>query len=513
MPLNPEAAVRHAAGSADYLRAAFEASPLPMAVGAERRLIAVNPAFERLLGYAARDLVGRSTRQLFPSAAEYERVGATYLAACARGEACHLETELVAREGRRISCLFHVHAIDPNDLSRGVVGIVEDVTERKRAQEMLRQSRERLAFLIQATPVVIYTARPDDLRATFVSDNVAAQTGYAAAQFTGEPDFWARHIHPEDAPRVMAEFGRLGERGELLIEYRYRVGDGSYRWMRDGARLVRDAHGTPAEIVGYFLDVTEHRRAVDLAAEQAERIAAQAALLEDSNRFKSEFIARMSHELRTPLNTVLGFAELIEHMTDDPALIRAHAREIHGAGERLRLLVNDMLALAEIEASRAPFAAEPLAPLRLAEAAVRAAQPLAEGRGVALRVVVPPRLPELAGDERKLRLALGHLLANAIKHSPPGAAVTLAARAGDGTAVEFSVEDRGAGISAQDQAKLFRPFVQLEPALTRRHGGSGLGLALVARIAALHEGSAAVHSEPGQGSVFTLRIPLAHKEA
>ena len=134
--------------------------------------------------------------------------------------------------------------------------------EHMQADEALRKSENRLAFLVQATPAVIYTAKASgDFGAMFVSANITSLTGYAPSEFVENSGFWVSRTHPDDLPRVMAELERLPERGEVLTEYRFRYKDGSYHWVQDGCRLTRDAHGAPEAVVGYWLDITERKQA------------------------------------------------------------------------------------------------------------------------------------------------------------------------------------------------------------------------------------------------------------
>ncbi|MGK7875248.1 MAG: PAS domain S-box protein [Xenococcaceae cyanobacterium] len=143
-----------------------------------------------------------------------------------------------------------------------VVGIAEDITERKRTQQQLRQTQERLQYLVKASPAAIYSAKTTgDCSATFISENVSSQLGYEARKFLDNPKFWIEHIHPEDAPHVLAELARAVNQGHYTLEYRFRHRDGSYRWIQDEARLVRDAEGNPLEVVGYLADISDRKQA------------------------------------------------------------------------------------------------------------------------------------------------------------------------------------------------------------------------------------------------------------
>ncbi len=378
-----------------------------------------------------------------------------------------------------------------------LVGVVRDVTG---ARHSLAEAEARYRSLAENLGVLVYRADPVTLRAMYVNRFVQQLYGYSAEEWLRDPALWERTIHPEDRERVLAEAAKaLSGPGEGRIEYRIVRRDGGVRWVVDSFFLERDRAGAPVALNGVMDDVTERR----LATER----------LVEADRAKSAFLAAMSHELKTPLNAILGFADLLRDETAQASAARAHAEDILAAGRRLLALLTDVLDFARLESGGEPLRREPVdIALLLAEAAA-AQRAEAERRGLALAV-------EAAGagtaevDARRLRLMVAHLLSNALKFTPRGGRVTLAAaRPGDGQWLELSVADTGAGIAPADRARLFRPFVQLDAALSRQHGGTGLGLALVKRIAELHGGEVKVQSEQGRGSVFTVRLPAAAKEA
>ncbi len=148
------------------------------------------------------------------------------------------------------------------ELSQRIVELEASEAERKPAAEELRATKERLQYLVSSSPAVIYTSRPSgDYGATFISENVALKMGYEPREFIEDSGFWADHIHPEDAPRIFEELPRLFEHGHHTHEYRFLRKDGTYRWMRDETKLVRDADGNPVEIIGYWIDITERKQA------------------------------------------------------------------------------------------------------------------------------------------------------------------------------------------------------------------------------------------------------------
>ena len=367
------------------------------------------------------------------------------------------------------------------------------------SQAELRQSRERLDFLVSAAPVVIYAAQAHgDFGTTFVSANVRTQLGHDPAEFTASPGFWASHIHPQDRERVFADLPALFEAGEHTHEYRFAHKDDSWRWMRDAAVLTRDAAGAPLEIVGYWIDITKEHRAEE---------AIQGAL-----RMKTEFMTNVTHELRTPLNSVIGFAELLHDQVPGPLNARqtGFAADILASGQRLLALVEGILEMSRLDAAETSLEREAVDVGAALAARAAAHHALADAHGVSISLELAPDLGDAELDPRALRRMLDALIDNAIKFNREGGRVTLSARrAGDW--LEIAVADSGSGIAGEDLAKLFQPLVQLDAGLARRAGGIGLGLALARRLAELHGGTIEVQSEPGQGSSFTLRLPMKEK--
>ncbi len=148
-----------------------------------------------------------------------------------------------------------------------------DITDRKRAEESLKETTELLEHLLKVSPTVVYRCEPSgSYPATFISANVEKQLGYEPRQFTNDPQFWASHIHPDDAPRIFAELADIFQRDCHTHEYRFLHQDGTYRWMRDELRLTRDAEGNPLDIVGSWVDITDRKQAELELAEAGQRL-------------------------------------------------------------------------------------------------------------------------------------------------------------------------------------------------------------------------------------------------
>jgi signal transduction histidine kinase len=230
----------------------------------------------------------------------------------------------------------------------------------------------------------------------------------------------------------------------------------------------------------------------------------------ESNRLKSEFLANVSHELRTPLNSILGFAELLKDALNSAGPDSKSARyvaNIHQSGKHLLDLINDLLDLAKIEAGRMEIRAEPLSLPDLFEGLGNILKPLLEQKGLKLNCPVDADVPILRTDPGKLQQILYNFLSNAIKFSPAGGQIEVAAGRSDDR-VRISVTDHGPGINPGKQQLIFEKFRQADASVTRTHSGTGLGLAISKELVALLNGSIGVRSAEGEGATFWIDIPL-----
>jgi len=247
---------------------------------------------------------------------------------------------------------------------------------------------------------------------------------------------------------------------------------------------------------------------------QNEALERQAAELEQANRMKSEFLATMSHELRTPLNAIIGFAEalhddLIGELTAEQ---RDCIGDIRASGAHLLALINDILDLSKVEAGKVELDCEAIDVIPLLANALAMVRERAYAHGIALASHVDSEMPLVMVDGRRIKQIVLNLLSNAVKFTPDGGRVELRGSYvddGERARLVIAVSDTGIGISADDREKLFRPFVQVDSSLARRFEGTGLGLALVKRLALLHGGDVSIESEIGKGSTFTVSIPCA----
>jgi PAS domain S-box-containing protein len=485
------------------------------------RFTDVNDAWERTLGYTREELLGRPLLDLVEPedhAMTLDEAERLHVASTTHAFTNRYRTKSGAVRWLMWSAVAH-------DDTREIIAVARDVTEVKRYEAALLEHRERLSELVRertealvATesrtrhllargPAVVYTCEPaGDFAMTYVSPNVREVLGIAPERFTERADFWLANVHPDDAARIqrgLADLADLDGRGTELHEYRFRRADGVYRWIRDEFRLLRDDDGAAAEIVGYWIDITERRSQME-----ALREARDAA--EQASRAKSDFLSRMSHELRTPMNAILGFGELLGLERER---LSANQREglghIMGAGRHLLTLIDGVLQLAKIDAGQEDILSEAIAVDDVTARCEALVRPSARRREVTIERAPCPGL-YVRGDAVRLMQVLVNLLTNAIKYNRRGGRVRLAAEAFDGR-VRISVEDTGAGIDARELPRLFDPFYRVNVNTTVE--GSGIGLSICRRLVELMGGSIGVASEPGVGSEFWIELPQETADA
>lgn len=305
------------------------------------------------------------------------------------------------------------------------------------------------------------------------------------------PDEWERHKADLAARRPFRDF-----RFE-------RVGaNGTVHYIAASGRPFFDKGGRFRGYRGSCRNITE-----EVKARQATTAAVVAA--EDANRTKTEFLANMSHELRTPLNAILGFSELIRNRfeADDKPELAEYANYIHSAGQHLLGVFNTILDAAKIENGRIALREDKVDladAIRLSVAAIEAEARAGE---VEIESLVAPELAFLWADPCRLNQILLNICSNAVKFTPPSGRVQIAARACSSGGVKISISDTGIRMAAEDIPKALKPFQQLESQLSRRFGGTGLGLPVAKALIDLHGGTLDIESVQGRGTLVVIGFP------
>jgi PAS domain S-box-containing protein len=389
------------------------------------------------------------------------------------------------------------HAADGTPLR--LVGTVQDVTETHESRQRLAESEERFRRMTEAMPQIVWAAGADGV-VDFYNARWREFTG--TMQESGLGDGWRSIVHPDHLQATAEGWSHAVSTGSTYeIEHLIRRTDGEYRWMLSRAVPLRDDHGSVMRWFGTATDIHDQKQ-----AEAELRTARDAA--EGASRAKSQFLAVISHELRTPLTAVIGFADLLESGALGPLADRQRdaVRRIAASSWGLVSIIDEILTFSRTEAGRELVRPQVLDVVDVAGGVVDLLKPQAALRGLTLSFAADAPSISLLSDAGKIRQILTNLLGNAVKFTEAGTVRVEVSRAADDTA-EVTVRDTGPGIPAHQLDLIFEPFTQGDQSNTREKGGTGLGLAVSRRLARLLGGDVTVESEPGSGSVFTLRLP------
>jgi len=411
-----------------------------------------------------------------------------------------------------------------------VLVTLRDATERKQTEAALKKSEEHFRQVISSISDHIYVTEYTSTgqRVNHYLSPVETLTGYPIEKLLANWSFWPSCIiHPDDRGLAAAQAERFSQGFNGEVEYRLIRADGRVIWVRDSGRVEKNPDTGSIMVYGVVSDVTERKQAeLTLAEERAQlarRVDERTAELQTANaelaraaRLKDEFLAVMSHELRTPLNAILGMSEILRENVYGP-LNEAQQnalRHIEEGGRHLLELINDILDLSKIEAGKMELTIAPTSISSVCRASLRFVQQMAHKKRLKVSSVLDPQVEVIQADERRLKQVLVNLLTNAVKFTAEGGQIGLEVNGDEANhVVHFTIWDAGIGIAEEEIGRLFRPFVQIDSSLSRRHEGTGLGLSLVSRLVEMHGGGVSVQSKVGEGSRFTVSLPWQGKLA
>jgi cell cycle sensor histidine kinase DivJ len=379
--------------------------------------------------------------------------------------------------------------------------------DRQRSADQAAAAGAAMYRFLADNAMDLITRHSADGRIRFASPSSYALLGRVPDEILGLAP--AALVHGDDLKAMQAAFVEASYFGRAArVEVRLRHRDNNYIWTEIRCRPAALVPGDVADIVAVTRDISERK------AQERTLIEARDAAL-SASRAKSRFLANMSHELRTPLNAIIGFSEVMTREMFGPvgsARYQEYSRLIHESGGHLLELINGVLDMSKIEAGKFELYEELFVLEDAVESAVRFVRMQAERGGVVLRTHIAPGARTIFADKRAIKQILVNLLSNGVKFTPRGGEVQVRVSV-DARGLELAVSDTGVGIAPADVQRLGQPFEQVEGEHVRSKEGTGLGLALVKGLAAMHGGDAQLESVLGEGTTVRVRLPYAVVDA
>ena len=465
----------------------------------ERATFTASPELETIFGIAPRG--GRATRDELQRVVHHDDF-----------DALRQAVRTAVREHREFTATFRFRhaggqwrwleargrpASDVGGPEGLLFGVAGDVTEHRAAQQAQAQFELRFRTMVDAIPQLAFMARPDGW-VYWYNRRWYEYTGSKPQEMDGWG--WQQVHDPAVLPSMLARWKeslRTGEPFEMVFPLR--GADGRFRPFLTRVQALKDDSGQVTHWFGTNTDITAQQRAEEE--------------LRSADRRKDEFLATLAHELRNPLAPIRTAIDLMQRSTAMPPALQPLRAVLDRQSKHLERLVDDLLELSRISQGKVMLHRRPASVVECVHEAIEAVRPSLDRARHELRVVVcaDPLVADV--DPTRMVQTFVNLLGNAVKFTPAGGRIEVAVRR-EGAQALVRVRDDGIGITAEHIGTIFEMFSQAQPALERAEGGLGIGLALVRGLVQLHEGTVEAHSAgPGQGSEFTVRLPLAPVES
>ena len=491
-------------------RTMFDDAAIPIAIGRDLKILYANRAQALSVGYESREeLIGKHVLSFIAPHCALEFAERARRRMSGEDVESQYEVDVVRRDGSIFTALATVSGVNLPD-GPAMLGFFQDLSERKRMEDALRQSEARFRMLFDEVPAIAVQGYDQERNVIYWNEASVALYGYSREEALGRkledliiPPHMRQGVQQaiadwleRDIAIPAGELGLMRKDGSIVPVFSNHV----MQHCEDGTREI------------YCLDIdlsdlTRTRDALTRAKEAAEA----------ASQAKGEFLANMSHEIRTPMNGVLGMLQLLR-AGDLRGDLREFADMAHNAATRLLSLLNDILDFSRLESGVLAMRHAPLHLGELVQSVVEMFRQTTGKKGLSLGFTVDPSLPQtLLGDEARLRQVLFNLVGNAVKFTRKGHIHVHAwqrkqQEPGGGVRVYFSVQDTGVGIPDDKVDLVFERFTQTDGSYTRQYEGAGLGLAIVKRIVELMGGGIVVESQLGEGTTVYWNVLLERNE-
>ncbi len=466
----------------------------------------VNPAAASLLGFTAEEMVGQPSHMLIhhhrPDGSEYPAEQCPMFAAYKRGASSRIDDEFLWRkDGPGLPVEYGATPMLKDGTLVGAVISFTDVTERKRNEQALAANEKKMRRILETSAEGFWLIDNDTVTVE-VNDAMCRILRRPREEIVGHRIF---DFTDEENTRIFKENVSRRAHGEVgAYDVALKTPDGSLVPCQVSASPLLDEHGVRMGAFAMCTDITLRKQ------QEAEVLAAKEAA-EGATRAKSDFLANMSHEIRTPMNAIIGLSHLALK-TQLTSKQRDYVSKVHNAGTSLLGVINDILDFSKIEAGKLDMETTDFRLDEVISSVTTLTAQKAHDKGLEFLAHVSPAIPEnLLGDPLRLGQILTNFVNNSVKFTERGEIrlnIDLLERTGDKVQLKFSVRDSGIGMTREQAAKLFQPFVQADSSTTRKHGGTGLGLTICRRLVELMGGRVWLESVPGVGSTFFFTVWL-----
>jgi PAS domain S-box-containing protein len=482
-----------------------------------QRILSWNKSAEKLFGYTASEVIGKSIKIIIPSnhqAEEWEILERLKHGKCID----HYEAVRLRKNGTRVDVSISVSPLrDMNGRIIGASKIGRDISERKRLEEALRTSEAKFHNLLDTLPAAAYTCDAEGL-ITYYNQRAVELWGREPKlndpenRFCGSFKLFSTDGIPLTHDQCWMALTLKEDKEYNGYEVVVERSDGSRQSGLVHINPIHDESGKLLGAVNVIVDITDRKRAEKEKEELLIREKAARAEAQTANRSKDEFLSLVSHELRSPLNSILGYNRILRSNPHDAKQITQSCDVIQRNVQRQIQIIEDLLDITRIVSGKLRLDKQPTDIVPVLDEALAVVRPGAEARGIELLAHYNTNPEMVIGDSIRLQQVIGNLLSNALKFTPEGGRIDLKLERADNN-LSIVVSDTGQGIAPAFLPHIFDRFRQADMSSSRRHGGLGLGLALVKHLVGLHGGTVEATSKGiDLGSTFTVRLPLAAKD-
>jgi len=461
-----------------------------------------NPAMCRILARPKNEVVGRHAFDFYDD--ENREILKNQLRLRDQLAETAYEISLSWPDGTQVPCLFNATPfLDDAGEKIGSFAMVSDITEQKKAAEVLRDNQERLRLALKGGNLGFWDINFQTNVAVY-NERLAEILGYDLDELEQTRIEWINTVHPDDRNRVLKEGKnyRTRKTSEYDVEYRAVTKEGNIIWVvSKGAAVEYDESGVVVRMVGTVMDITE-RKLMEQELINSKEVA------EEATQAKSDFLANMSHEIRTPMNAIIGMSHLALK-TDLTTKQHDYISKVQSSSNALLGIINDILDFSKIEAGKLDMESVEFHLEEVLDNLANLVGLKAEEKDLELLFDIDKDAPtDLVGDPLRLGQILINLANNAVKFTETGEIVVKVAPVkvtDKKVELQFSVQDSGIGLTKEQSGKLFQAFSQADTSTTRKYGGTGLGLTISKKLSEMMGGKIWVESEPGKGSTFIFK--------